>query len=176
MRLFTAVCLEPELQRALEAIAGEIRQSAAHGRFTRRENFHLTLSFIGETDRPEAAKRALEQVEAAAFWLKTAALSAFHRSGGDICYLALEKSPALEALQRQQAGLLREAGFVLDQRPFRPHLTLGRDVRLYPDAGEANRRTPPVLHIPVRRVSLMQSERVGGRLCYTEIAGKDLIR
>ena len=50
MRLFAAIRFSPAVEEALWAAVGDLRCRGA-GTFTRRENLHLTLAFIGETDR-----------------------------------------------------------------------------------------------------------------------------
>ena len=56
-RLFVAAEIPPASQARLYAAAALLRERAAQARVTRRENFHITLAFLGETDR-EADIRA----------------------------------------------------------------------------------------------------------------------
>lgn len=49
-RLFVAVEIPPMIQAQLYAAAALLRERAALARVTRRENFHITLAFLGETD------------------------------------------------------------------------------------------------------------------------------
>lgn len=58
MRLFVAIRFSPAVEQALWAAVGDLRRQG-DGTFTRRENLHLTLAFIGETDRLEEVKSAL---------------------------------------------------------------------------------------------------------------------
>ena len=46
---------------------------------------------------------------------------------------AWKKNRSLEQLAAQVQALLRKKGFVLQERPFAAHLTLGREVILEPD-------------------------------------------
>lgn len=175
MRLFFAICLSPAIKQELNDIVKQLRKDCVRGNFTRPENFHLTLAFIGETDRPDAAKRALQTLTGTPFELQAKGIGWFRRSGGDICYLRCEGSPALPALQKRLTTLLKAEGFKLEDRPFKAHLTLGREVQIYPDFDEAAfTATLPEISMKVERVSLMKSERTGGKVTYTEIAGKDL--
>ena len=51
MRLFIAVRFTPEIKELLKAAAVRLKQQSVSGNFTDLENFHLTLAFIGESDR-----------------------------------------------------------------------------------------------------------------------------
>ena len=80
-RLFLAVCLDPDVQRL---VADEIAALTAEGwpvRWVQPETSHLTLHFLGETERERAelVRLALPDVVAAhaPFDLRTAALGVF---------------------------------------------------------------------------------------------------
>ena len=61
MRLFAAIQFSPAVKAALlEAVAALRHQGT--GTFTRPENLHLTLAFIGETEDLPGAKAALDAV------------------------------------------------------------------------------------------------------------------
>ena len=62
MRLFVALQLEDRVKDALIQFIDSVRPHTQEGRFSHRENLHLTLSFIGETGKAAQAKRALHQV------------------------------------------------------------------------------------------------------------------
>ena len=59
MRLFAAIRFSPAVEEALWAAVGDLRCRGA-GTFTRRENLHLTLAFLGETADAAAAEAAVE--------------------------------------------------------------------------------------------------------------------
>ena len=48
MRLFIACQFSREAQQEIERVRDELRRHAEKGNFTRSENFHLTLAFLGE--------------------------------------------------------------------------------------------------------------------------------
>lgn len=58
MRLFVALQLEDRVKDALIQFIDSVRPHTQEGRFSHRENLHLTLSFIGETGKVAQAKRA----------------------------------------------------------------------------------------------------------------------
>lgn len=160
-----------ELYRA----GDKLRFFASGGNFTHPENLHLTLAFIGETDRADAACQAMNRVSGKPFELASDALGRFRRDSGDIWWLGFAPSGSLSNLY---AGLFKElvrAGFSLEARSYRPHLTLGRQVFFSADFDEKTLKDPlPTMSIRIDGLSLMKSERIGGRLTYTEIYRKAL--
>ena len=171
MRLFVAIDFSPEVVEALLRAANVLRRQGM-GNFTRRENLHLTLAFLGETDRVGAASDAVMGIKADTFPLTLEKLGHFR----DLYWAGVRPSPALTALQRQVAEALRDRGFALEDRPFRPHLTLCREFRPFTpsfttEAAEKALGTPSCA---IRQVRLMQSRREKGRLIYSEVCGKDL--
>lgn len=167
MRLFVAVCLDASCKDMLcTAIAG-LKGHACHGNFSRRDNLHLTLAFIGETNRLDAANQALGSIRAEPFTMELSSLGRFQRSGGDIWWMGVAKNDALSALQQQVAAALTKEGFSLEKRKFRPHLTLGREVVLEPGFhAEAFGKSLPPARLQVREIVLMESRRINGVLQY----------
>ena len=133
MRAFVALELP-------EAFADEVtelaRQLAAvcEGRFVPAESHHLTLAFLGEVGEAgaRAAMGALEAAcaVAAPVPLAAAGLGTFGRARDATLWLGVEKDARLMAL----AGRLREEllarGLPFDEKPFLPHVTLARRVRV----------------------------------------------
>lgn len=169
MRLFYAILLPDELLDALCAVQDALRAGMVRANFSRRENLHLTLAFLGETQNLDGARRAGEGLAARSFPLRLRGAGSFSRGGTGIFWAGVEESQALSALQEELAARLRGEGFRLEERPFRPHLTLARDA--VPDLSFDHRafsRFVPSVSMRVEAVSLMQSERSGGVLTYTE--------
>lgn len=54
MRLFVGIEFPANIIEALVAVQGELRGNCERGRFKRRENFHLTLKFLGEVAAGDA--------------------------------------------------------------------------------------------------------------------------
>lgn len=180
MRLFTAVLFDEERKDTLFQAVERLKENA-RGTFTDRENLHLTVNFIGETDRiTEVEKAMLEAVEstsASEFTLSIKGLGKFKRREGDIYWIGVEKNSVLWKLQKELTKRLVEAGFPdIDDREYTPHLTLGRKVLI--NQGFQLKKyedSIPSLQMSVRKVSLMKSERIKGKMVYTEIFHVDLI-
>lgn len=179
MRLFIAVNLNETIKDHLTAAIRELEKHASGGNFTRGENLHLTLVFLGElgADQPGAVKSAMNRVKGEPFRLSFSGFGRFKRNGGDIYWAGIEKSEALFSIQKQLSAELLKAGFPLEDRAYSPHLTLGREVRLRDPSANIYGSLPAVkAEMSVSRISLMKSERIRGVLTYTEIYGRDLTK
>lgn len=178
MRLFTAILFNEEIKDYLTEAIQELKKRSVKGNFTSRENLHLTLVFLGEVseDRLDAVRSAINRVHGEPFRLVLSGFGKFRKNGRDIHWAGLGKSEALLAIQKQLAAELEKAGFSLEDRAYSPHLTLGRQVRLADPDEMIYRSVRPVKpEMEVSRISLMKSERIDGKLVYTEIYEKDLV-
>ncbi|HET9046627.1 MAG TPA: 2'-5' RNA ligase family protein, partial [Casimicrobiaceae bacterium] len=109
--------------------------------------------------------RILDDVPHDAFALTLDRVGEWHHAG--VAWIAPSRVPgALVALHARLSESLRSGDFPIEERPFRPHLTLvRRRTRPLADAP-----TPPLRWL-VKRVSLMRSDRVAGAIRYREDAG-----
>lgn len=175
MRLFIAVNFNHEITAKLENIIQKLKSQAVQGNFTRRENLHITLAFLGETTKVSEIKKVMDNVKIGAFQLTIEGFGKFPRSGGDIYWLGVEKNHQLEAIHDQLTAMLLESGFELDKKPFKPHLTLGREIILKENfEQEVFAKNIAPMRMKVEKISLMKSERINGKLVYTEIYAKYL--
>lgn len=179
MRLFTAITFNEEMKDYLSQVSDKLRLLTVKGSFSLRDNYHLTLNFIGETDRleevKEAMRQAVEMTHSGCFPLQTEGFGRFKRREGDICFIRVEKSPALSKLQKEMALRLKDLGFILDEQEYRPHLTLSRRT-VFTDKFDEKLfgKQLSVKSMEVSRISLMKSERLQGVLTYTEVYGINL--
>ena len=165
MRLFVAICLSPSVRDALTDRISSLRVQGT-GSFTRPENLHLTLAFIGETDRLEVAEAALRRAAAGgAFSITTGDLGCFE----DLWWVGIRENTALEQLALDVQRALRDAGFPIEDRPWRPHITLVRRWR----GPEPQVSFTPV-SMWVEKLTLMKSEQSKGKQVYTELCSVNL--
>lgn len=136
MRLFIAIPLSAEVKAALVAQQEALRHQLGQERGVRwvsAEAMHLTLQFLGEVEpaRAEPILAALNQVIARSsnrIALHLDSVGAFpnlRRPQTLWCGVGGALA-ALGALQRELSDVLQPLGFLPEQRPFSPHLTLGR--------------------------------------------------
>jgi 2'-5' RNA ligase len=178
-RLFIAINCNDETKKRLLSVQAKIKSQSVKGNFSRPDNLHLTLVFLGETPEDQipaicsAVKEAMRQ-PVAPFTLAFSQTGCFRHSNKELWWIGAEHAaPSLDTLKnlRQRiTGGLSSAGVAFDNRSFNPHITLGREIK---------HNAPIVLPqqeitFSVNRISLMKSERSGGVLVYTEIFGQDL--
>ena len=63
MRLFIAIQFEDHILDALTAFQKELKAQGVTGNYTKRENLHITLAFIGEYGNPDEVLDAMERVD-----------------------------------------------------------------------------------------------------------------
>ena len=172
MRLFTAICFDDETKNALFA-AENFAKNFSEGSFSEKENLHLTLVFIGETEREEEIKTALSEIEFPAFSFKIKGTGTFEKK---IFWAGTEENENLKNLQKKVLEELENLGFETEKREFVPHITLARKFK--PEESfpfEENEKLLPEKAVFANRISLMKSERINGVLRYTEIYSKNLL-
>jgi len=177
MRIFIAINFEQEISDALEKLIQKLKEQSVQGNFTRKENLHIALVFIGETSRIEPVKEVMDSIKipSETFKINVRGLGKFSRAGGDIYWLGVEKNNELDTIYDELTTKLRTKGFEIENRPFKPHLTLGRKIVLPKDFDyQAFEKDISPLSIKVTKISLMKSERISEKLTYTEIYSRKL--
>lgn len=133
MRSFIA--LEPPalLQEDVAALARQLKASV-RGRFTPRENFHVTLAFLDDVTERELADAMGVLDEAASRFdpvkLAPDGLGKFGRANDATLWLGFMQDPALMELAAFVRARLDDAGVGFDAKPFLPHLTIARRAAL----------------------------------------------
>jgi 2'-5' RNA ligase len=172
MRLFVGLPIPSEFAQGLVRLVGAIE--LPKGRRTSAEDIHLTLVFLGEV--AEAAVPAIEselaKVDFAPFQLRLTGLGSFSRAG--ILFAEVEAARPLLHLQSMVADGMSRCGLALEDRPYRPHLTLARargSLRL----SERQRMLPEALRrsFVVDAVNLYRSHLRPGGSRYEVIARKE---
>jgi 2'-5' RNA ligase len=133
MRLFVAIDMEDEARAAIVREQERLGRllSRAGPRWVRPEQLHLTLAFIGEIDpaRLTPIADALSRDHARApFQLVFGGLGVFPAHGAPrVLWIGVaEGESSVVELQEEVARRLGGVGVTSEERPFRPHLTLGR--------------------------------------------------
>jgi len=171
MRLFIAINFSDETKsRLLKAIDG-LKAISQKGNFTRPDNLHLTLVFIGECQPKQlpAIQEVIDSVTIKPFTLTFDCMGKFAKDGGDICWISLKKSDTLQVFQKTLNNGLVSKGFFIEQRHYKPHITLGREVVLKAELG-----TVEPFSQEVDSIDLMKSEYVNGKLTYSKIYTKKI--
>lgn len=181
MRLFFAIQLTEEIKRHLWEEIQHLKKISVAGNFSHRENLHLTLAFLGEVEdkKVKVLSAFMKDITWKAFPIELSVMDAFRIKDEFIPYVEVVTSEELLSLQSDLIKRLKEAGFSSDEKEFIPHITLGRRVVFEKTEGlrkqeelkkELKKQTiVQGKSMLVDTISLMKSERMDGRLTYTEI-------
>ena len=167
MRLFIAINFNDALTNALISMQDAIWDAGVDGNYTKEENLHLTLAFIGEYGDPGRVNDALQSVSFTPFPLALEGVGAFE----GLWWAGLRASDELNALAKRLRRALADANVPFERKRFSPHITLIR---------RPSKSALPPIEVPkasmtVRRVSLMSSDRGKNGMIYTEIGAVDAI-
>ena len=123
-RLFTGIGIPEDIAFNLELMRGGIFGA----RWIDRENFHITLRFIGDISEPIVQELAFElnSLSFQSFEVSLAGVGLFGGNEPHTLFAEVESNPALNKLQALQEKLCQRAGLTPEGRRFVPHVTLAR--------------------------------------------------
>ncbi len=159
MRLFIAINFNEEMKNALLSIQEQLRQSNVRGSYTKPENLHLTLAFIGEYSDPDYVLETLAPVHFRPFELRPDKLGSF----GRLWWAGLSASDELQRTASQIRHYLADADIPFDRKKFSAHITLIRE----PDKPVIPETAIPDTVMTVGGFSLMRSDRGKHGMIYT---------
>ena len=170
MRVFVAVFPPPEVRHALI----EAAHKTSGFRPTAPERVHLTLKFLGDVP-PDALPRitsALEHVSASyePFEVATSEFGVFPspRRASVLWAGVDEGTENLNALADTVETRLEQEGFAREDRPFVPHITLGRSRR--PTPFDPTNASLPKLRFTTSGMELVQSKHEPTGVAYSTLA------
>ena len=123
-RIFTGLEIPAQIGQTLSLLRGGLPGA----RWIDPENYHVTLSFVGDVDGVVAREVAsmLDQVKRASFALSFEGLSAFGGRRPRALVATVAPIPTLLELQAEHERLLRRMGLEPEGRKYIPHVTLAR--------------------------------------------------
>ncbi|MBP3802670.1 MAG: hypothetical protein J6I76_02050 [Oribacterium sp.] len=77
MRLFIAININENVKYALLKMQNDLKRCGIKGSFTREENLHMTLAFIGENDDPGKIEKIMRNVSFKAFPIRLSGFRLF---------------------------------------------------------------------------------------------------
>ena len=123
-RLFTGIEIPSGIAEALNRLRGGLPGA----RWIERENYHITLRFLGDIDDRAAhdAASVLADIRKPAFDLHFDGLASFGGRKPRSVHAQVVATPALLHLQDEHERLMRRIGLAPETRKFTPHVTLAR--------------------------------------------------
>lgn len=160
LRLFFALWPDEAVRASLAQLVEALKRTN-RARWVKPENLHITLAFLGRVseDRLPLVSRVADGIVGQSFDLSLDRVECWQKSG-IICLSPIRTPETLINLASTLITELSRAGFVMEKRPCRPHLTLARK-------GHLDCISPQVLDHPIRwdvgSFSLIESQmsRVG---------------
>lgn len=166
LRAFIALELSQEIKQAIADYVAPLRALDNGLSWTKAENVHLTLKFLGDVPKPQIEKVAAALREVCASFAPIAAeiigsgvFPNEHRAR--VLWIGMKESTGkLVELAQRIENECRRLGFEKEERTFSPHLTIGR-VKEGKAANlvKALREQPfPARQIVLEECTLMKSE------------------
>lgn len=175
MRLFIAINLSNQVKNQVNEIQSKIKINSSQGKFVNKEHMHITIEFLGEIvkDKVDLIKKLMDELEYEPFTLKLNKVGYFKRSVGNIYWIGIEKNDKLIKIHDDLHQGLKEEGFKLEDRDYKPHLTLARRVKLKDGFDiEILNNDLEIIETHINSVDLVKSEFVDGKLKYSIVYSK----
>jgi len=186
-RTFVAIELTRDLRVSVIEHINHLRREFPEVRasWTREENLHLTLKFLGEVpvgDIPKlsaSVENATREFQAFEFVVSGCGSFPAHGSPKVLWIGITDHSDRLQRLHQHLEHECEQAGFPQEARPFHPHLTIARLrssrgarrlAQLHKDRAFAQST------VPVREVLVMRSELSNAGSRYTTLSRHQLLR
>ena len=127
MRVFVALELPQKTKDNLERSSSQFREHSSGGNFVPKENFHITLHFLGNVQPSDlifvqSAMDAVKHLPAPELQIQQFAMI----RASDIVCARLKQNADLVKLHDELGEKLEANGFEVEHRAYRPHVTLIR--------------------------------------------------
>ncbi|HWR35477.1 MAG TPA: RNA 2',3'-cyclic phosphodiesterase [Clostridia bacterium] len=127
MRLFVGIDIEEPIRKRITQFVDDLRKFAPELRFVGPETYHVTLKFIGETNKLEEIRRALSDVRSAQFPIDFRSYGFFPGAKNPrVFWIGIQAPVALQQLATAVDNVVAPLGFERADSPLSPHLTLAR--------------------------------------------------
>jgi 2'-5' RNA ligase len=127
MRLFVAIDFPRDVSESVACVRARFEPASGPDlRWSAPEGWHVTLQFLGSVsdERCACVLQHLKTIQAAPVPIPIDGLGFFERAG--VFWAGIGLTPELLALQQFITAATRHCGFVPEDRPYSPHITLAR--------------------------------------------------
>lgn len=163
MRIFIAIRFTEAFKSSILDAQDGLKEYGVKGNYTQPENLHLTLAFIGETERVEEIKAAVDAVKFEPFVIRTGKMRCFN-GRSRVVWLGIEGEDKVKAIEQQLRRNLDQRGIDYAKGKFSPHITLVRQPSEMPLDIDVESES-----MTVSKIYVMKSEGINGRLVYTAL-------
>lgn len=179
IRSFIAIEVPRELKSRLEEVQRELRRTEADVKWVRPEAIHLTLKFLGSIQQEDVGKISRAVAPVINLWepfeIRIQGMGGFpNLRNPRVVWVGVDRGrESLASLQEQVEKKMAELSFPPENRPFSPHLTLGRvrSFRGKADLSQAveNRKGLELGIFQAREVILFRSDLKPSGAVYTKL-------
>lgn len=129
-RLFTAIQVPDQIAQNLALKKGKLKNA----RWIDQEDYHLTLSFLGDISDLEAEKAAdkLGEIQHKPFEVCIDCMDVFGSKKPRTLFAGVRCDEALVNLQAKHDWAMKQVGLTMQTRKYAPHVTLARLSRVKP--------------------------------------------
>ncbi|MBR4343884.1 MAG: RNA 2',3'-cyclic phosphodiesterase [Lachnospiraceae bacterium] len=165
MRLFVALYFDANTVEAICKLQSLLRDNDVEGNYTKPQNLHMTLTFIGEYGNPDDVLDVLETLPFRHISLCFSDVYV-HR---EMVLVSVARNPGLESYVRRLRRALAEKGIPFDRKNFNPHITLVRKAVLKDSLPDNLLKDSGLTTTDADMVSLLQSTQGKNGMIYTEL-------
>jgi RNA 2',3'-cyclic 3'-phosphodiesterase len=146
MRLFIGIPLDAAVVEELAALTERLKSLSDGLRWSAAAGWHITLQFLGKTsvEQYECVTSGLSRIKQTPFEIQLEPPGFFDRAG--VFFAGVRPSSDLTGLQQKVVATTKPCGFIPEDRPYHPHITLARDK----SGSQSLRRLKPRVPGPVR--------------------------
>src|SRR5438477_1398956 len=153
MRLFVALDIADEIRQRIARFMEGVSEFAPDPRWVRPESLHVTLKFIGETERMEQIRKVLETVASSGVDLSFRGTGFFPTPrSARVFWIGIEADERLAALAAAIDAALTPLGIEKESRAYSPHLTLARSGSAKPHREASDKSNRQFAHLQEKLV------------------------
>ena len=165
MRLFISLIFDANTVESLCNLQSLLRDNGVEGNFTKPQNLHMTLAFIGEYGKPDDVLDVIEEVPFR--YIPVCFSDVYvHR---EMVLVSIAHNQGLESYVRRLRRSLAEKDIPFDRKNFNPHITLVRKAVLKNGLPDDLLKSSGLRTTDAELVSLMQSTQGKNGMIYTDL-------
>lgn len=173
MRVFIAIEFDDHVKQYLNDVQDIVKSTTYNGNFTRYNNFHLTIKYIGEIYNGEYQElcHCMDDIcrTTSPFSIKIGDIGFFNKKTTNIVWVGVTRGKEeVMRLHKKTDKETNRSGFSPELRKFKPHVTIGKKV-IFNNCCFTNGLPLFLTEIPVTKLTLFQSSRIDGVLTYTPL-------
>jgi 2'-5' RNA ligase len=130
VRLFVgiplAIATTNDVTATVNQLRSQVREHSPNLRWSAPESWHITLQFLGSTtpQQYECVLTHVRELRHRPIHIQLGALGTFDRAG--VLFVDVRVTPHLLALQQAVTAATAPCGFIPEDRPYHPHISLAR--------------------------------------------------